>query len=40
LLGFETDELAAEEGQSADYIGMRLRRAIQQALRRLVPGDQ
>ncbi len=38
LLGFDTDELGAEEGQNADYIGMRLRRAVQQALRRLVPG--
>jgi uncharacterized NAD(P)/FAD-binding protein YdhS len=40
LLGFDTDELADEEGQTADYIGMRLRRAIQQAVRRLVPGGQ
>jgi hypothetical protein len=40
LLGFDTDELGAEEGQDADYIGMRLRRAVQQALRRLVTGVQ
>ncbi len=38
LLGYELDELAAEEGQSQDYLGKRLRRAIQRALRRLYGG--
>jgi hypothetical protein len=40
LLGFEVDELAAEEGQNAEYIGKRLRRATQRALRRLLLGGQ
>ena len=38
LLGFEVNELAAEEGQNAEYIGKRLRRATQRALRRLLLG--
>lgn len=40
LLGFEVDELAAAEGQNAEYIGKRLRRATQRALRRLLLGGQ
>jgi len=36
LLGYELDELAVEEGQSADYLGKRLRRATERALRRLL----
>ena len=35
LLGYDLEELAAEEGQSSDYLGQRLRRAIERALRRL-----
>lgn len=35
LLGYEIDELAAEEGQTVDYLGQRLRRATERALRRL-----
>jgi hypothetical protein len=40
LLGYEIDELAAEEGQTADYIGQRLRRATQRAIRRLFVGSR
>jgi hypothetical protein len=36
LLGYELDELAAQEGQDADYLGKRLRRATERALRRLL----
>jgi len=36
LLGYELDELAVEEGQSVDYLGKRLRRATERALRRLL----
>jgi hypothetical protein len=35
ILGYELEELAAEEGQTADYLGKRLRRAAERALRRL-----
>ncbi len=35
LLGYGIDELAAEEGQTADYVGKRLRRAAKRALHRL-----
>jgi hypothetical protein len=35
LLGYQLDELAAAEGYSTDYLGQRLRRAIERALRRL-----
>ena len=35
LLGYELADLATEEGQSTDYLGKRLRRATQSALRRL-----
>lgn len=40
LLGYELDDLAAEEGQTADYLGKRLRRATQRALRRLTRGTE
>ncbi|MFL6449083.1 MAG: hypothetical protein ACJ746_15565 [Bryobacteraceae bacterium] len=36
LLGYTVGELAAQEGQSGDYVGKRLRRAMQGALRRLL----
>lgn len=35
LLGHELPELAAEEGQSVDYLGKRLRRAAERAIRQL-----
>jgi hypothetical protein len=36
LLGYTVNELAAQEGQTGDYVGKRLRRAMQGALRRLL----
>lgn len=36
LLGYTIGELAVQEGQTGDYVGKRLRRALQGALRRLV----
>jgi DNA-directed RNA polymerase specialized sigma24 family protein len=39
LLGYGLDELAAQEGQSSDYLGKRLRRATERALRRLLHSD-
>jgi hypothetical protein len=39
LLGYGLDELAAEEGQCADYLGKRLRRATERALRLLLRRD-
>lgn len=36
LLGYTIGELAAQEGQTGDYVGKRLRRAMQGALRRLI----
>lgn len=38
LLGYDLDELAEEEGQTADYLGQRLRRATERALRRIQRG--
>lgn len=35
LLGYSLQEIAAEEGHTADYVGQRLRRAMERALRRL-----
>ena len=44
ILGYEIRELAAEAGQNADYLGKRLRRAAERALRRLLlkkmPADE
>ncbi len=44
ILGYEIGELAAEAGQDADYLGKRLRRAAERALRRLLlkktPADE
>jgi DNA-directed RNA polymerase specialized sigma24 family protein len=44
ILGYEIRELAAEAGQDADYLGKRLRRAAERALRRLLlkkmPADE
>ena len=44
ILGYEIGELAAEAGQAADYLGKRLRRAAERALRRLLlkktPADE
>jgi len=39
LVGYGLDELAAEEGQSVDYLGKRLRRATERAMRRLLRKD-
>lgn len=36
LLGYTIGELAVQEGQTGDYVGKRLRRAMQGALRRLL----
>jgi hypothetical protein len=36
LLGYTVGELGVQEGQSGDYVGKRLRRAMQGAVRRLV----
>jgi 5S rRNA maturation endonuclease (ribonuclease M5) len=36
ILGYGVDELAVEEGQDPDYLGKRLRRAAERALRRLL----
>lgn len=36
LLGYTISELAVQEGQTGDYVGKRLRRAMQGALHRLV----
>jgi DNA-directed RNA polymerase specialized sigma24 family protein len=35
LLGYSLQEIAADEGHTADYVGQRLRRAMERALRRL-----
>lgn len=40
LLGYTVGELAVQEGQSRDYVGKRLRRAMQGALRRLLLRDK
>ena len=44
LVGYDIPQLAAEMGQTVDYLGKRLRRALERALRRLllkkVPADQ
>lgn len=40
LLGYTVNEIAAQEGQSGDYVGKRLRRAMQGAVRRLLLRDQ
>jgi DNA-directed RNA polymerase specialized sigma24 family protein len=39
LLGYDLRELATEEGQSADYLGKRLRRAAERAIRLLLRKD-
>jgi hypothetical protein len=36
ILGYGVDELTMEEGQDLDYLGKRLRRAAERALRRLL----
>ena len=40
LLGYTVTELAEQEGQTGDYVGKRLRRAMQGAVRRLLLRDQ